>query len=141
VQAIGLERKQPSGKVEVHLLPDAALSLEGEATTATMEDEVSSDSTCSPPAETEVEVVGVGAYRYQNDKVVARTHAFDDALVTTGERLAERFGFPAGMGSMHVHGEKLYCVARVCVKDSDQPIDELGVYLQSTVGSGQPRTR
>jgi hypothetical protein len=140
MQAIGLERKQPSGKVEVHLLPDAALSLEGEAPKATMEDEASS-STCSLPGETEVEVVGAGAYRYQNDKVVARTHAFDDALVTTGERLAERFGFPAGMGSMHVHGDKLYCVARVCVKDSDQPIDELGIYLQSTVGSGQPRTR
>jgi hypothetical protein len=144
-----LERRAPSGKVEAHLLPDAALSLSssGEATVGEGGGEVPQAGQ-GEEAAAEVEVVvvedstGGYPYRYQSDKAVARTHAFDDALTRTGERLAERFGFP-GMGSMHVHGEKLYCVARVCVKagSGESSIDELGVYVQSTVGSGQPRTR
>lgn len=146
-----LERRAPSGKVEAHLLPDAALPLSssGEETVGEGGGEVPrAGQGGEEAAAAEVEVVVVGdstggyPYRYQSDKAVARTHAFDDALTRTGERLAERFGFP-GMGSMHVHGEKLYCVARVCVKagSGESSIDELGVYVQSTVGSGQPRTR
>jgi hypothetical protein len=130
-----LERKAPSGKVEVHLLPGIALQDEEtrthEAAGAVEVEVVGNTSSTS---------TGGQAYRYQSDKVIARTHAFDDAFTRTGERLAERFGFP-GMGSMHIHGEKLYCVARVCVKADTSSIDELGVYVQGTVGSGQPRTR
>jgi len=42
---------------------------------------------------------------------------------------------------MHAHGDDLFTVARVCFKIKAESIDEFGVYLQSTISSGQPRIR
>jgi len=150
--ASGLERREPSAKLEAHLLPNANLPI--------IDDVVASEGGNARVVEVEFLTGGgsggggggsggagaggggggMGTHRYQNDPSTARTHAFDELLNRASERLAERFGLPA-IDSPHCHGERLYCVARVCVKENNGSIDELGIYLQNTVGSGQPRMR
>lgn len=124
-----LSKKDDSGKCEAHLTPSNCV--------------LSPSSVGRNEGRTKILVElleGVQTYRYQNDQVTTRTHAFDDCLTRVTERLTERFGFPT-VNSMHAHGDDLFTVARVCFKSKAESIDEFGVYLQSTIISGQPRMR